>query len=97
MNKALCADWLIWKSKPDSATKDVPHESIDITRTNSVFRSTARLRGVHDGLFTGQIDAVDTSAATYRVTFDRSGLGTHTVPDYEVLVRSAFLPVGFVR
>lgn len=47
----------------------------------------ARLRGVHDGLFTGQIDAVDTSAATYRVTFDRNGLGTHTVPDYEVLVR----------
>lgn len=46
---------------------------------------TARLRGVHDGLFTGQVDAVDTSAATYRVTFDRSGLGTHTVPDYEVL------------
>ncbi|XP_024912717.1 protein lin-9 homolog isoform X1 [Cynoglossus semilaevis] len=46
---------------------------------------TARLRGVHDGLFTGQIDAVDTIAATYRVTFDRSGLGTHTVPDYEVL------------
>ncbi|XP_034383965.1 protein lin-9 homolog [Cyclopterus lumpus] len=46
---------------------------------------TARLRGIHDGLFTGQIDAVDTSAATYRVTFDRSGLGTHTVPDYEVL------------
>ena len=50
------------------------------------FLFTARLRGVHDGLFTGQIDAVDTSAATYRVTFDRSGLGTHTVPDYEVLV-----------
>ncbi|MGH0125340.1 UNVERIFIED_CONTAM: hypothetical protein FKN15_041984 [Acipenser sinensis] len=46
---------------------------------------TARLRGVHDGLFTGQIDAVDTIAATYRVTFDRNGLGTHTVPDYEVL------------
>lgn len=54
-----------------------------------VFCSIARLRGVHDGLFTGQIDAVDTSAATYRVTFDRSGLGTHTVPDYEVLVRVA--------
>lgn len=46
----------------------------------------ARLRGVHDGLFTGQIDAVDTLNATYRVTFDRAGLGTHTVPDYEVLV-----------
>lgn len=48
--------------------------------------TVARLRGVHDGLFTGQIDAVDTIAATYRVTFDRNGLGTHTVPDYEVLV-----------
>ncbi|NXS90911.1 LIN9 protein, partial [Jacana jacana] len=45
----------------------------------------SRLRGVHDGLFTGQIDAVDTLNATYRVTFDRAGLGTHTVPDYEVL------------
>uniref|UniRef100_A0A2K5QE81 Lin-9 DREAM MuvB core complex component n=1 Tax=Cebus imitator TaxID=2715852 RepID=A0A2K5QE81_CEBIM len=44
-----------------------------------------RLRGVHDGLFTGQIDAVDTLNATYRVTFDRTGLGTHTIPDYEVL------------
>ena len=51
----------------------------------------ARLRGVHDGLFTGQIDAVDTGAATYRVTFDRNGLGTHTVPDYEVLVRLVFI------
>lgn len=59
--------------------------------TNALFFcSTARLRGVHDGLFTGQIDAVDTSAATYRVTFDRTGLGTHTVPDYEVLVRFAY-------
>lgn len=47
---------------------------------------SARLRGVHDGLFTGQIDAVDTCNATYRVTFDRTGLGTHTIPDYEVLV-----------
>ncbi|KAI4895469.1 hypothetical protein NFI96_023968 [Prochilodus magdalenae] len=46
---------------------------------------TARLRGSLDGLFTGQIDAVDTSSSTYRVTFERSGLGTHTVPDYEVL------------
>lgn len=52
--------------------------------------TVARLRGVQDGLFTGQIDAVDTSAATYRVTFDRNGLGTHTVPDYEVLVRLVF-------
>ncbi|XP_077994665.1 protein lin-9 homolog [Glandiceps talaboti] len=46
---------------------------------------TARLRTPQDGLFTGQIDAVDTLNATYRVTFDRPGLGTHTVPDVEVL------------
>lgn len=60
---------------------------------NIIFVSSflARLRGVHDGLFTGQIDAVDTLNATYRVTFDRTGLGTHTVPDYEVLVSFIYL------
>nr|CAB3263439.1 protein lin-9 homolog [Phallusia mammillata] len=45
---------------------------------------TARLRGSHDGLFTGQIDAVDLPNSSYRVTFDRSNLGTHTVCDIEV-------------
>ena len=35
---------------------------------------TARLRKPQDGLFTGQIDAVDTANYTYRVTFDRPGL-----------------------
>ena len=49
---------------------------------------TARLRQPQDGLFVGQIDAVDTSNNTYRITFDRQGLGTHSVPDYEVLVRA---------
>lgn len=48
---------------------------------------TARLRKPQDGLFTGSIDAVDTSNNTYRITFERAGLGTHSVPDYEVLVR----------
>lgn len=46
---------------------------------------TARLRKPQDGLFTGSIDAVDTSNNTYRITFERTGLGTHSVPDYEVL------------
>lgn len=47
---------------------------------------TARLRDPpSDGLYTGSIDAVDTSNNTYRVTFERHGLGTHSVPDYEVL------------
>ncbi|XP_033645579.1 protein lin-9 homolog [Asterias rubens] len=46
---------------------------------------TARLRRPHDGLFTGQIDAIDTQNATYRVTFDRHNIGTHTILDTEVL------------
>ena len=46
---------------------------------------TARLRAPQDGLFTGVVAAVDTSNATYRITFDRAGLGTHSIPDYEVL------------
>lgn len=47
---------------------------------------TARLRRPQDGLFTGTIEGVDTSNNTYRITFDRPGLGTHSIPDYEVLV-----------
>lgn len=46
---------------------------------------TARLRKPQDGLFTGSIDAVDTSNNTYRITFERQGLGTHSIPDFEVL------------
>uniref|UniRef100_H0XPR2 DIRP domain-containing protein n=1 Tax=Otolemur garnettii TaxID=30611 RepID=H0XPR2_OTOGA len=46
---------------------------------------TARLHHAYGGLFTGQIVAVDTLNATYTVTFDRTELGTHTIPDYEVL------------
>lgn len=49
----------------------------------------ARLRRPQDGLFTGVIDALDTVNNTYRITFDRPGLGIHSVPDYEVRV-SAF-------
>ncbi|XP_076362238.1 protein lin-9 homolog [Tachypleus tridentatus] len=46
---------------------------------------TARLHNPCDGLFMGSIDAVDTTNATYRITFERSGLGSHSIPDYEVL------------
>ncbi|CAB4059725.1 LIN9 [Lepeophtheirus salmonis] len=48
-------------------------------------RVTARLRTPQDGLFTGAVDAFDTSNNTYRITFDRLGLDTHSIPDYEVL------------
>ena len=39
-----------------------------------LFFDSARLREPQDGLFTGQIDAVDTANFSYRVTFDRPGL-----------------------
>nr|XP_022309595.1 protein lin-9 homolog [Crassostrea virginica] len=46
---------------------------------------TARLRKPQDGLFTGVVDALDTVTNNYRITFDRPGIGTHSIPDYEVL------------
>lgn len=46
----------------------------------------ARLRRPQDGLFVGSIEALDTVNNAYRVTFERAGLGTHSIPDYEVLV-----------
>ncbi len=45
----------------------------------------SRLRKPQDGLFTGTVDGYDTSNNTYRITFDRVGLGTHSIPDIEVL------------
>ncbi|XP_075212544.1 protein lin-9 homolog isoform X2 [Lycorma delicatula] len=66
-----------------SGCKDLPNEiPLQLVIGSKV---TARLRKPQDGLFTGSIDAVDTSNNTYRITFERPGLGTHSVPDYEVL------------
>ena len=54
----------------DSNTfKDLPEE-IPMQLTIGC-RVTARLRQPADGLFTGVVDAVDTSNSTYRVTFSR--------------------------
>jgi hypothetical protein len=50
------------------------------------FDCLARLRKPQDGLFGGVIDALDTVNSTYRITFDRTGLGTYSVPDIDVLV-----------
>lgn len=46
---------------------------------------TARLRVPQDGIFSGTVDAFDSVSSTYRVTFDRMGLGTHSIPDYEIV------------
>ncbi|XP_077277778.1 protein lin-9 homolog isoform X1 [Temnothorax americanus] len=71
------------KTADISTFKDLPPEiPLQLVIGTKV---TARLRKPQDGLFTGSIDAVDTSNNTYRITFERAGLGTHSVPDYEVL------------
>jgi len=49
----------------------------------------ARLRKPHDGLFSGTIDALDTVNNTYRITFDRVGFGTYSVPDIDVVVSTS--------
>eukprot|EP00094_Tigriopus_californicus_P000053 TCALIF_00053-PA protein Name:"Similar to LIN9 Protein lin-9 homolog (Homo sapiens)" AED:0.07 eAED:0.07 QI:75/0.2/0.16/1/1/1/6/0/643 len=63
--------------------KDLP-DQIPLQLTIGA-RVTARLRKPQDGLFTGSVDGYDTSNNTYRITFDRNGLGAHSIPDHEVL------------
>ncbi|XP_073833771.1 myb-interacting protein 130 [Musca autumnalis] len=46
---------------------------------------TARLRVPQDGIFSGTVDAFESMTSSYRVTFDRPGLGTHSIPDYEIV------------
>lgn len=71
------------RKSSDICIKDLPNEiPLQLVVGTKV---TARLRKPQDGLFTGCIDAVDTSNNTYRITFERPKLGTHSVPDYEVL------------
>jgi hypothetical protein len=57
---------------------------------------TALLREPQDGLFSGTIDAVDAAEGSYRINFDRPGIGSHSVPDYEVLGSDAseFMPLS---
>lgn len=57
---------------------------------------TGLLRKPQDGLFTGAIDAVDTTNGTYRITFDRTAIGTHSLPDFEVLSNDTpeFIPLN---
>ncbi|XP_071492591.1 protein lin-9 homolog [Diadema antillarum] len=67
----------------ESEVKDLPDEiPIPLCIGTKV---TARVRSPTDGLFTGQIDALDPVDASYRVTFDRQQFGTKSVPDTEVL------------
>jgi len=42
------------------------------------------------------IDALDTVHNTYRITFDRPGLGTHSIPDCEVLSQETMPLTAFL-
>ncbi|XP_058444550.1 protein lin-9 homolog [Malaya genurostris] len=66
-----------------SFVRDLPKE---IPQPLSVgTKVTARLRSPQDGLFTGTVEAIDVMSSAYRISFDRPGLGSHTIPDYEVV------------
>ena len=58
-------------------------------------RVTALQHKPHDGLFTGVIEAVDILNGTYRVTFDRPGIGADSVPDFECrsISKAEFMPL----
>lgn len=71
------------KSADPSYVKDLPTEiPLQLPVGTKV---TARLRQPQDGLFTGTVAAIDTLASSYRIAFERPGLGSHSIPDYEVL------------
>jgi len=57
----------------------------------------ARLRKPHDGLFSGTIDALDTVNNTYRITFERAGFGTYSIPDIDVVVCITIIYVSLCR
>ncbi|XP_053670376.1 protein lin-9 homolog [Anopheles nili] len=45
---------------------------------------TAKLRTPYDGLYNGTVETYVPESKSYKVTFDRSGLGSRLIPDYEV-------------
>ncbi|XP_050425018.1 protein lin-9 homolog [Adelges cooleyi] len=71
------------KARDEGLFKDIPDEiPLQLTVGTKV---TAMLRSkAEEGLFNGTIEALDVSNNTYRIHFDKPGLGTHSVPDYEV-------------
>jgi protein lin-9 len=46
---------------------------------------TARLRTPQDGLFTGTVEGLVHKSHSYRVAFERQGIGSQEIPDYEVM------------
>jgi hypothetical protein len=59
-----------------------PHIPIPFTIGTKV---TARLRTPQDGLFTGTVDGLVHKSHSYRIVFERQGIGSQEIPDYEVM------------
>lgn len=70
-----------------SFVRDLPKEIPQQLSVGS--KVTARLRAPQDGLFTGTVEAIDVMSSSYRVCFDRPGLGSHTIPDFEVVANDS--------
>lgn len=62
---------------------DLPHE-IPVPFTIGT-KVTARLRTPQDGLFTGSIEGLVHKSHSYRIAFERQGIGSQEIPDYEVM------------
>ena len=45
---------------------------------------SARLRDKQDGLFMGVVESLDASKSSYKILFDRPGIGAVSIPDFEV-------------
>jgi len=71
--KARC-EWL-FEDIPD----EIPLQLAVGTKVTAMLRNNTE-----HGLLNGTIEALDVSNNTYRIHFDKPGLGTHSVLDYEV-------------
>jgi protein lin-9 len=71
------------KSGDHSFVCDLPHE-IPVPFTIGT-KVTARLRTPQDGLFTGSIEGLVHKSHSYRIAFERQGIGSQEIPDYEVM------------
>lgn len=46
---------------------------------------TARLRSPQDGLFSGTVEGLVQKSHSYRIAFERQGIGSQEIPDFEVM------------
>lgn len=62
---------------------DLPHE-IPVPFSIGT-KVTARLRSPQDGLFTGSVESLIHKSHSYKIAFERQGIGSQEIPDFEVM------------